>query len=84
MANVLFRELQNDAFNTYQIVAYLDDDAKKHGRSLHGCRIYGSVDRLTQAARKYEAELILIAIANIEGGKLRKIVEGLRGIRTPL
>jgi len=71
----LFRELKNDAFNTYQIVAYLDDDSKKQGRSLHGCRIYGPVAKLQQAVRKYEVELILVAIAKIDGSKLRKIVE---------
>jgi FlaA1/EpsC-like NDP-sugar epimerase len=71
----LFRELQNDATNPYQIVAYLDDDPKKHGRSLHGCRIYAGVDKLPQAIRKYEAKLLLIAISNIDGSNLRKIIE---------
>ncbi|VGO15610.1 UDP-N-acetyl-alpha-D-glucosamine C6 dehydratase [Pontiella desulfatans] len=71
----LFRELQSDIRNPYQIIAYLDDDPKKHGRSLHGCRIFGAVDKLGQAIRKYEAELILIAISNVDGGRLRSIIE---------
>ncbi len=71
----LFRELKSDARSPYQIVAYLDDDPKKHGRSLHGVRIYGPVAKLARAIRKYEAELILIAVSKIEGAEFRFIVE---------
>jgi FlaA1/EpsC-like NDP-sugar epimerase len=71
----LFRELQVDMSTPYQIVAYLDDDPRKTGRSLHGVRICGGVDRLRHVIRKYDAELLLIAISNITGADLRKIVE---------
>jgi FlaA1/EpsC-like NDP-sugar epimerase len=71
----LFRELQVDANNPYQIVAYLDDDPRKAGRSVHGVRIFGGVDRLRQVIRKCDAELLLIAISNIDGNALRRIVE---------
>lgn len=79
----LFRELQNDIYNPYQIVAYLDDDPQTHGRSLHGCRIYGDTGKLAQAIRKYEAELLLIAISKADGAGLRRIVEACEATGLP-
>ena len=71
----LLRELQNQVSMPYEVVAFLDDDPAKQGRSIHGCRVYGGVDQVRQAVRKYEAELILIALSKVEGAKLRVIVE---------
>lgn len=71
----LLRELSVHAQTPYEVVCYLDDDPKKQNRSLHGIRVFGGVERLGAAIEKFQAELILIAIAKIDGPGMRRIIE---------
>ncbi len=71
----LLRELSIDRDAPYEIVCYLDDDPKKQHRSLHGVAVYGGLERLDAAIDKYQAELILIAIAQLSGPGMRRIIE---------
>jgi FlaA1/EpsC-like NDP-sugar epimerase len=69
----LLRELTGHS--PYEVVCCIDDDPKKVHRSLHGIRVLGGVDRLAAAVEKYRAELILIAITNIDGAGMRRIIK---------
>jgi len=71
----LLRELAAGKHVTYEVVCCIDDDVKKQHRTMHGIRVFGSMDRLNDAVQKYEAELILIAIADIDGPGMRRIIE---------
>lgn len=71
----LLRELSVEKKAPYEIVCYLDDDPNKQHRSLHGLPIYGNIARLPAAIEKYQAELILIAITQIDGAEMRRIIE---------
>ncbi len=71
----LLRELSVEHQAPYNIVCYLDDDPKKKHRSLHGVPIFGGVDQLCAAVEKYDAELVLIAIAQLDGAGVRRIIE---------
>lgn len=79
----LLRELSIEAHAPYEVVCYLDDDRAKQHRSLHGVRIFGGVDQLSAAAQKFEAELILVAIAKIDGPGMRRIIESCEATGLP-
>jgi len=79
----LLRQLAVEQNAQYEVVCYLDDDPKKQHRSLHGIRVYGGVDRLAAALNKYKAGLILIAIANIDGTGMRRIVDACEATGIP-
>ena len=77
----LLRELNNHS--PYEVVCCIDDDPQKRHRTVFGIRIFGGVDKLSVAVEKYEADLILIAIANIDGNGMRRIVEACEAIGLP-
>ena len=79
----LLRELSVEQSAPYEIACYLDDDPKKKHRSLHGIPVFGGVDRLGAAVEKYQAEQVLLAIANLDGAAMRRVIEACERISIP-
>ncbi len=71
----LLRELAVDPGAPYEIACYLDDDPRKKHRSMHGVPVFGGVNQLNAAVEKYQAELVLIAMANVDGVGMRRVIE---------
>jgi FlaA1/EpsC-like NDP-sugar epimerase len=59
----------------YQVRGFLDDDPKKHGRSLHGVPVLGSVAELTKIAPKEGIQEVLIAIPSARGHEMRRVAQ---------
>ncbi|HKV50177.1 MAG TPA: nucleoside-diphosphate sugar epimerase/dehydratase [Gemmatimonadaceae bacterium] len=74
-AERLLRQLSHENGGGVQVVALLDDDLGKRGRSLHGVPIVGSVDRLEEMVVERRAELVVIAISRATPEEIRCIVE---------
>jgi FlaA1/EpsC-like NDP-sugar epimerase len=66
--------LDNPALN-YRVLGVLDDDPAKWGRSLHGVKILGGVDRLPEISRRRRIDEVLIAIPSATGSQMRRITE---------
>jgi UDP-GlcNAc:undecaprenyl-phosphate GlcNAc-1-phosphate transferase len=64
---LLVRELLNNLQLGLQPVGFLDDDPQKHGRAIHGVRVFGPIDRLSDVATGTRAEEIVISTNKIEG-----------------
>ena len=59
----LIRELRRNADRIdYNICCILDDDPQKIGRTIHGIKVRGSIDKLSIYQNKYQTQLTLIAI----------------------
>jgi FlaA1/EpsC-like NDP-sugar epimerase len=58
----------------YRVVGFLDDDKTKWGRSLHGYRIFGSIDMMPDIVAKCGVEEVLLAIPSASGAQMRRIV----------
>lgn len=71
----LLRELAVEQTAPYEIACFLDDDPKKKHRSLHGVSVFGGIDQLRDAVEKYQAEQVLIAISDMAGSGMRRIIE---------
>ncbi|OKY73777.1 MAG: polysaccharide biosynthesis protein [Desulfobulbaceae bacterium DB1] len=55
----------------YMPVCLVDDNHAKHGREIHGVRVYGSLDDIEDLVGSYDIELVLLAIPSAG----RKVVQ---------
>jgi len=72
----------------YDPVGFLDDDAGKRGRELHGVRVHGALRDLESVAGRTDAEVVLIAMPSASSATIRPVVEtcgrlGLRCVTLP-
>jgi FlaA1/EpsC-like NDP-sugar epimerase len=68
------RTLDRDAAIKYKVIGFVDDDEKKHGRSLEGVFIY-KPSRLQELIKLNEAELVIISIQNLSARKKNEITD---------
>ncbi|HEY5958866.1 MAG TPA: nucleoside-diphosphate sugar epimerase/dehydratase, partial [Polyangiaceae bacterium] len=55
-------------------VGFIDDDRNKIGSTVHGIRVWGSIDELPMIAERYGAHQVLVTIADLEPKRLRQIL----------
>lgn len=68
------RTLDRDASIKYKVVGFVDDDTKKHGRSLEGVFIYGP-DKLAALIRDNAVEVVIISIQQLSFAKKNEITD---------
>lgn len=68
------RTLDRDAAIKYKVAGFIDDDAKKKGRSLEGAFIY-TTDKLPELVKENGVELIIISIQNLSPAKKNEITD---------
>lgn len=65
---------KNDKANNAQIVGFIDDDKKKHGKSLNGLSIYNSKEITQRFITDKRITRIVIAMQSIKQARLIEIV----------
>jgi len=81
---LLVRELLNNYQLGLRPIGFLDDDPHKHGRVIHGLRVFGSLDRLRDVAGNPGVDEIVISTSKIDESRaaaLNQVTQGF-GIRT--
>ncbi len=68
------RTLDRDASIKYKVVGFVDDDTKKHGRSLEGIFIYGP-EKLAALIRENAVEVVIISIQQLSFAKKNAITD---------
>jgi FlaA1/EpsC-like NDP-sugar epimerase len=68
------RTLDRDAAIKYKVVAFIDDDTKKKGRSLEGVFIHSS-NELSDLIKEYHTEIVIISIQSISPEKKNEITD---------
>lgn len=68
------RTLDRDAAIKYKVVGFIDDDEKKHGRSMEGVFVYGQ-NRLEELIKVNEVEFVIISIQKISIKKKNQITD---------
>ncbi|HSW40647.1 MAG TPA: nucleoside-diphosphate sugar epimerase/dehydratase, partial [Acidobacteriota bacterium] len=71
----ILREIFNNEQLHYQVVGFMDDDTKKHGRSIHGIPVLGPVKILPAILAKHDITELLIAIPSASGEQMRNILD---------
>jgi len=67
----------------YNLIGFIDDDAQKLHKTIHGYKVLGNTDHIQEIARHYEIDEILIAISNENIQELRKIIETCSTLHKP-
>lgn len=72
---IVIREMKKSKSGYYVPVGIIDDDRYKKGTSILGVRVYGSREMISEAARKLNADLILLAMPSAGNGDKAEILE---------
>lgn len=71
----LVRDLLRDNTHRYKPVVFLDDDARKFGREIHGVRVSGTIADLPKFIKKFDINLVFIAIPSASSSSMRSVVD---------
>ncbi|HYP26507.1 MAG TPA: hypothetical protein VE262_07310 [Blastocatellia bacterium] len=72
---LLIREILNNRDHRYRPVGFIDDDARKAGKIIHGFRIFSSND-VADLIRRHEIQDVLVSSGKVSENRL----ESLRGM----
>jgi UDP-GlcNAc:undecaprenyl-phosphate GlcNAc-1-phosphate transferase len=70
---LLLRELLNNRELRYAPVGFMDDDPKKHGKVIHGFRVFGGNGLLGKIVSEHQIEQLLISTPRISEERLAEI-----------
>ena len=70
----LLREIHRNSTLAYEVIGFIDDDPTKAGRRIHESPIFGPGAALTPIVRKYDIEMILIALPSATGVEMTRIL----------
>lgn len=70
----LVRDLRRNHPNSYNIVAFLDDDPEKIGRQIHRIPIVASPDVLQDLIYRWDINLVLIAVPSANEEQMQRLV----------
>lgn len=68
------RTLDRDAAIKYKVVGFIDDDEKKHGKSLEGVFVYGA-NKLEYLIKENDVEFVIISIQKVSIKKKNEITD---------
>ncbi|MHB1196563.1 MAG: polysaccharide biosynthesis protein [Lutibacter sp.] len=66
--------LKNDKANNSQIVGFMDDDTRKHGKRINGVGVYNPKDITQEFIARKRITRVIIAIQHIKQTRLNEIV----------
>lgn len=76
---LLLRELINNRALKYSPVGFLDDDPAKHGKVIHGLKVYNGNGDLHAVCTKKEVDELLISSTMMTDERLQEILDICRG-----
>lgn len=71
---LLLREIENNADLHYVAVGFVDDDASKRGRFIHGLRVYSRATPLPELCRRLRVAELLVSTSKLEGERLAQVI----------
>jgi UDP-GlcNAc:undecaprenyl-phosphate GlcNAc-1-phosphate transferase len=71
---LLLRELLNNRELSYSPVGFMDDDATKHGKLIHGYRVFGGNGMLPKVIADQNVEQVLISTPRISQERILEIL----------
>lgn len=68
----LVRDLKRSSY--YRPIGFVDDNKSKRGLEVHGVRVLGTTNQITELVNQYDVDLIFIAIPSAKSATMRRIV----------
>jgi FlaA1/EpsC-like NDP-sugar epimerase len=72
--STIARELKHNSQLNLKPVGFVDDDTSKHGIRIHGLRVLGSSDGMSEILRRMSIRCVLIAIPSATGSQIEQII----------
>jgi FlaA1/EpsC-like NDP-sugar epimerase len=82
--NLVLEAMNTPRLNTYKPVAIMDDDALKHGITIHGIPVHAPIDRIGEVVRSTGAAAVLLALPSATTAQLYRIQSLCRETGLPL
>ncbi|HYF39123.1 MAG TPA: nucleoside-diphosphate sugar epimerase/dehydratase [Gemmatimonadales bacterium] len=74
-AEQLLREARRAEAHALNVVALVDLDGSREGRTIRGVRVVGRVDELPELAERLRAEFAIIALEPADSSEMRRVVD---------
>lgn len=74
-ADRLFRDIKTNATGGMHVVGFVDDDPKKHNRTLHGVKVLGPTANLPEYIKNLNVEQVFLAIPSANGEQVKRLVD---------
>ena len=74
-AGTVIKEIRNAEAGDRRVVALIDDDKAKIGRTAYGIKVVGNRDYIPQAVEKYDIDEIVVAIPSASKKTVSEILE---------
>ena len=71
----IFREIRSNYQLLRVVVGFLDDNPKRHGRSIHDIKVIGGTEKMQSVVSDFEINEVLIAIPSATSEELKRIVD---------
>ena len=71
---MLLKEINTSAYTHYNVICFIDDDKRKHGRYLSGVKIAGDRNDIVRLAEEYRIERIIVAMPSADNKVIRDIL----------
>ena len=71
---LLLRELLNNRELRYAPIGFMDDDATKHGKLIHGFRVFGGNGLLPKILAQHDVEQVLISTPRVTAERIAEIL----------
>ena len=69
----LLRAIKRETYLGYKAVGFLDDDAKKHGKSIEGVEVIGSVDTIVTERSGDGIHKVFIALPSLDSEQMMEL-----------
>jgi FlaA1/EpsC-like NDP-sugar epimerase len=81
---LIVRDMKNSSWYDYHPIGFVDDDAAKIGRRIHGVPVLGARGDLAKIFGRYRPHEVLLAIPRAEPAAVRSIVRTLEPFKVPI
>ena len=71
---MLVRDLLRDPVHTYRPVGFVDDDKAKQGKEIHGVRVAGNCESLSDLVNELNVQLIMLALPSSTSRQMQRVV----------
>ena len=77
----LLREIHRMRVSQYDVIGLIDDDPAKHGISIHGIPVLGTVDQLPRICTEHNIDEVAIAMPSATHRQLRRVIQVCEGTK---
>jgi len=77
----LLRDIHRMQVVEYEVIGFIDDDSAKHGISIHGIPVLGTVEQLPEICKSRNIEEIAIAMPSASHQELRRVIQVCEGTK---